>query len=249
MPEEKIIFKRFKELREDRGLIQSQLAEHLGIGRASVSNYENGDRFPDAKALIKYADFFGVTIDYLLERSEFKKFEQEYNYFRNRLGAGPQAGPYSAFVNPTKKTIDLNDLNYLMVSIDENYSSIITEIITGNEEFRMASLISLEKLLKVLVFTVDFFKDEEDIRAYDDNTLRYIEFLKRFIGFPDLSNLDFDYIKSSNEEKIRGCATCFNEFITLFVCSIIDFKKSRRAETPRNGLKNAVIDKILEKLI
>lgn len=59
-----------RELREDKRYTQTQLAKAIGVGQTTVANYEKGTRTPDAEKLNKIADFFGVTIDYLLGRSQ-----------------------------------------------------------------------------------------------------------------------------------------------------------------------------------
>lgn len=60
---------RIKDLREDRDLRQSDLAAATGIDQRTISNYETGKTSPDAYALIKLADFFDVSIDYLVGRT------------------------------------------------------------------------------------------------------------------------------------------------------------------------------------
>ncbi|WP_436663594.1 helix-turn-helix domain-containing protein [Alicyclobacillus acidoterrestris] len=61
--------KRLRELREKRGLSQEQLADILNIPRSSISIYENSDeRTPRRERLESLADFFGVSVDYLLGR-------------------------------------------------------------------------------------------------------------------------------------------------------------------------------------
>lgn len=60
---------RIKDLREDRDLRQSDLANATGIDQRTISNYETGKTSPDAYALIKLADFFDVSIDYLVCRT------------------------------------------------------------------------------------------------------------------------------------------------------------------------------------
>lgn len=57
---------RIRLLRKEKGLSQSQVADALNITRGSYSNYENGYREPDSNTLIKLAEFFGETSDYLL---------------------------------------------------------------------------------------------------------------------------------------------------------------------------------------
>ena len=61
---DEIISKKIKTLRKARGLTQEQLAEKLGVQRATVSNYEIGRRSPHIKELEKIADVLGVSLEY-----------------------------------------------------------------------------------------------------------------------------------------------------------------------------------------
>lgn len=61
---------RIRDLREDMDLRQSDLAQATGIDQRTISNYETGKTSPDAYALIQLADFFNVSIDYLLCRTK-----------------------------------------------------------------------------------------------------------------------------------------------------------------------------------
>lgn len=66
---------RIKDLREDMDLRQSDVAEATGIDQRTLSNYETGKTNPDSFALIKLADFFDVSIDYLVCRSNIRHYE------------------------------------------------------------------------------------------------------------------------------------------------------------------------------
>lgn len=57
-------------VRKDLGYSQTKVAEFLNISQQSYSDYENGKTFPDPDTLIKIADFFHVSIDYLLGRAD-----------------------------------------------------------------------------------------------------------------------------------------------------------------------------------
>lgn len=59
---------RLRELREDRDLRQIDVAAATGIDQKTLSNYETGKTNPDSIALIRLADFFHVSIDYLVGR-------------------------------------------------------------------------------------------------------------------------------------------------------------------------------------
>lgn len=64
---------RLKEIREKKKISQLKLAMDLGMNQNSISRYENGVREADYKTLIMFADYFDVSIDYLLERTENPK--------------------------------------------------------------------------------------------------------------------------------------------------------------------------------
>lgn len=59
---------RLRELRKNRRLSQSEFARQFGVAQNTVSNWENGNRLLDTDTANKIADFFGVSVDYLLGR-------------------------------------------------------------------------------------------------------------------------------------------------------------------------------------
>lgn len=59
---------RLKELRLELGLQSQDVAQKLGISKQAYSNYEGNRREPDVETLCLLADFFGVSIDYLVGR-------------------------------------------------------------------------------------------------------------------------------------------------------------------------------------
>lgn len=59
-------------LRKERGILQKELATYLNVTVATISNYEKGVHAPDYETLVKLADFFDVSTDYLLQRTEYK---------------------------------------------------------------------------------------------------------------------------------------------------------------------------------
>lgn len=90
---------RLKELRIERNVSQKQLAEYLGYEQSGISHYEKGNRQMDATTLIKIAEFFNTSVDYLLgrenkemikrteQRPAIAKQEQEYLDALNALNA------------------------------------------------------------------------------------------------------------------------------------------------------------------
>lgn len=60
---------RLKELRKAKGMSQVRLAMELNTTQNTISRYENGEREPGIKELIAIADYFNISVDYLLERT------------------------------------------------------------------------------------------------------------------------------------------------------------------------------------
>ena len=61
---------RLKEIRKKKGISQLKLAMDLNMNQNTVSRYETGEREPGINELIKIADYFNVSVDYLLERTD-----------------------------------------------------------------------------------------------------------------------------------------------------------------------------------
>ena len=64
---------RLKELRKKKGLSQLRLATDLNTTQNTISRYETGEREPGIDELIKIADYFNVSVDYLIGRTENPK--------------------------------------------------------------------------------------------------------------------------------------------------------------------------------
>jgi len=63
---------RLKELRKSQGLTQDDLAIAINVSRQSIGNYENYSVYPDLDILVKIADFFNISTDYILCRTDEK---------------------------------------------------------------------------------------------------------------------------------------------------------------------------------
>lgn len=68
---------RLEELRKQLGLSQNELAEKLNMTQQRISAYEKGKREPDINTITQLADFFGVSTDYLLGKSNIRKTDAE----------------------------------------------------------------------------------------------------------------------------------------------------------------------------
>lgn len=67
-------YQRIRDLREDRDLNQTQIAKILGMSQTGYSKYETGENDIPTSILIKLADFYNVSTDYLLGRTNNPNF-------------------------------------------------------------------------------------------------------------------------------------------------------------------------------
>ena len=67
------MLKNLKLLREVHSVPKKQLAEAIGLSQQSINKYENHSIEPDVETLIRMADFFQTTVDYLIGHSDIRK--------------------------------------------------------------------------------------------------------------------------------------------------------------------------------
>lgn len=71
---------RLKDLRNSEGLTMLQLADAIGTTKATISNFENAQRNPSLEMLIRLADYFNVSIDFLIGRTNDPTFYKKTDY-------------------------------------------------------------------------------------------------------------------------------------------------------------------------
>ena len=68
-----MLYKRIRDLREDKDLTQREMAKNLNCSQQVYSNYELGQRDIPTDILIKLSNFYGVSVDYILGISDNPK--------------------------------------------------------------------------------------------------------------------------------------------------------------------------------
>lgn len=86
---------RLKELRTESNLTGEELGKIFKVTKTAVSNWEAGNRQPDTETLIKMANYFGVSVDYLLGNSNIRSYEQEKELFNQFKEALEELGMYN----------------------------------------------------------------------------------------------------------------------------------------------------------
>lgn len=104
-----------RKLRKERNVTQKQLARALGVSESTISLYESGKHEPDHATLIKIADYFNVSIDYLLGRTSNPSF---YVHKGISVGDGREAIMYSTQkdLSPEQREQAERDLQYALKS-------------------------------------------------------------------------------------------------------------------------------------
>ena len=96
---------RLKSLREERGLFQSDIAKVLGISVAAVGFYENEKRDMSPDTILKLAEYFNVTTDYLLGKTDVRQPISQEDFEKNLLKS-KFAEKYNKLTKEQRKTID-----------------------------------------------------------------------------------------------------------------------------------------------
>ena len=72
-----MIGEKIRELRQNVGLLQSELAQKIGVSTSTIGMYEQNRRDPDTDTLKRLADFFNVSTDYLLGRTIVEQIDKK----------------------------------------------------------------------------------------------------------------------------------------------------------------------------
>lgn len=124
---------RLRYLRKSANISQQTLGDAMNVTKVSISGYETGNRKPDTDTLQKLADYFDVSIDYLLGRSETKEARASYQ--------------------TAEKEITIEEA--LLLSQLQKYPSMYNHLITDTEKtvlqlYRLWSFLEEEKQNKNL---------------------------------------------------------------------------------------------------
>lgn len=144
---------RLKKLREERGLSQEELALKLDIPRTSITHYENpkGEvRLPRGKRLESIVDFFGVTVDYLLGRSDEPSpsiNENEHNNYEKPLDSSYKLVAQRLREARTKKGLQQNKVAKQLGI----HNSTLAKYESGQRELDLSTLKQLATLYEVSI--------------------------------------------------------------------------------------------------
>ncbi|PKH09821.1 helix-turn-helix domain-containing protein [Planomicrobium sp. MB-3u-38] len=132
--------KRLQQLRKSINLTQNELANRLSINRGTYANYERGHRQPDYDTLQRIADYFDVSTDYLLGRTDNPKFIDYNNIdgeYKIRLNNGEEINV--SHLNNYQQAILQYALSQHEVSFESKPADIV-ELLESFEAFYLRDL-------------------------------------------------------------------------------------------------------------
>lgn len=113
---------RIRKLRKERGLSVTKLAEAIGVSCQSLQRYEAGKREPSIQVLIALANFFDVSVDYLVGRESKNKVIKSYQYYvlddDYTLRSLGDLSPISEYSTPILDESEFEALKYSLESND-----------------------------------------------------------------------------------------------------------------------------------
>lgn len=96
---------RIKELRIEKGLLQSDVAKYINKSERMVGFYENGKRDPNTDTLIKLSELLDASVDYILGKSDIRNPEGQTDNVLNEAMIGMSKSDYEKLTETQKKQI------------------------------------------------------------------------------------------------------------------------------------------------
>lgn len=182
----KLFAKRFKELREKANLNQKDCAEKLGISRGSISFYENGDRLPDIETIYAMADFFNVSADYLIGKTDNSTTNVDLQGVCQYTGLSDSAATKLHLIE------DLNDhllSAYAYPRKNSSGENLFRVILTGEDLDKLNFLIEDDEFYNLLYFIREYSRTRlnKDLNTPDFESLSDID---KTVAIAEYSDLD-----------------------------------------------------------
>lgn len=134
MAESNTLNERLRECRKKKGVKQSEVADQLSVHRSIISYYESGTRKPSLEALIMLADFYNVSLDYLVGRTDAPTTDRDLRAVCDYTGLSDRA--IEKLHQYTLRNLEHDVFREEMFSLTnkfiENYADTLLNIIRGS---------------------------------------------------------------------------------------------------------------------
>jgi transcriptional regulator with XRE-family HTH domain len=186
---------RLAELRETAQLTRQQLADKLGISRASLEYYEKGKRKPDIEVLYKISECFNVTADYLIGRTDKRGANTKINSICEYTGLSESA------INELNTIKQLSEKGY---TDDDNVANkCIKNDVENNDNNNIDLFINAVKIkntnyLSYLSHLIEDYTFDELIAQFD-------EYISNMNELDKLENIQLSYTSLQNDILFTDC--------------------------------------------
>lgn len=224
----KNIGKRLNEVLAQKGIMQKELAEHIGVTANTVSYYLSGERCPDIEKLIEIAKYLNITTDYLLGISDVKSIDTELKAVCEYTGLSEEAiNNIRCHYDRTKETE--NNIDVLRFQfINSLFSSTAFDLLALECALYKSELIELDKNIADLGFNIDYEQCSlPDIMTdlYGNADKKRVDAFKRL----KMARCDFyDCLKT-----FESCVLEYSEYLDSKLCnkiSLADFNTVEEGE-------------------
>lgn len=99
------MLKNLKTLRQQKGVSQQLLADFVMVSQQSINKYENHKVEPDIDTIVKIADYFDVSVDYLIGRTDVKHSAEKLNYNDLNISESKMINKFRALNDNQKECI------------------------------------------------------------------------------------------------------------------------------------------------
>lgn len=123
---------KLKKLRKEKGITQIDLAKILNVANGTIGNWESGNRQPDYITLQKIADYFNVSVDYLLGRADKKNDDivfDDFTYAMYHESENLTTEQKEALLNMAKLFNENTKEEYTFKAVAETTSSVPPKVI------------------------------------------------------------------------------------------------------------------------
>ena len=196
MFDKQMFAKRLKELREEKGLNQRELAANIDVSNGSISYYEKCQRLPDIETAYKLSEFFGVSSDYLLGLSEEKPKDEKLQAVCKYTGLNADViknmRKQIQFLNDNLNAENKTDINEFEFTIDDGVGESKT---ISQSEYRKSHAKDYFKFINALLLKVERF-----------NLVEWATYYCRFMYKYENDNRYSNNCELAEFRFIKGCS-------------------------------------------
>lgn len=229
---------RYTDLRIEKGISQTELAKEFDCNKQYISLIESGDRDLSITMLVRYADFFNVSTDYLLGRTDIKSTDTTIQSVCEYTGLSESNIKFLRILEEAKIISNAdyfyNDVINLILSLLQSYGSLLTNVqeLLSSDSYKWDSLSMTELENEFPNITQRIYGKGRFVTGYEHRQLLIATINRNFGVFIDCIE-EMSKIDAQPHEKLNIWEKSTKRHLGRFKHRIINFKNMLS-----NGLKS-----------